>query len=202
MFVTKGFKGNRNNESIKKRTPPGQRVTDDFPVLTAGPTQQIALEDWKFSISGLVEKSKKWSYQELSNLGFQNFTCDIHCVTRWSKLGTTWEGIGMKRLLEQMVIDKAANFALITSYGGYTTNLPLKDLWEDNVFIGLKFNGEPLTPEHGGPARLVVPQVYFWKSAKWIKNIELISENKLGFWEKAGYHEYGDPWLEQRFRGD
>ena len=202
MFVTRGFKGKRQAESKQKRTPPGQHLTDDFPVLTAGPTQHIQLNNWRFSISGLVGKSQEWSYPDMKKMGLQQFTCDIHCVTTWSKLDTKWEGISIGKLLDQMEIDPAANFALVSSYGGYTTNLPLEDLLGDKAFIGFKFDGFPLTAEHGGPARLVVPHLYFWKSAKWVKSIELRAEDKQGFWEEIGYHDYGDPWLEQRYQGD
>lgn len=202
MFITRGFKGKRQSEEKQKRTPPGQHLTPDFPVLTAGPTQHIQLEDWQFSISGLVSQSKTWSYQDMEKLGLQSFTCDIHCVTTWSKLDTKWEGMSVSKLLEQVDIHPSANFALVSSYGGYTTNLPLKDLMEDKAFIAFNYDGYPLSAEHGGPARLVVPHLYFWKSAKWIKNIELRAEDKQGFWEEVGYHDYGDPWLEQRYQGD
>ena len=202
MFVTRGFKGKRNSEDKQKRTPPGQHLTDDFPVLTAGPTQQISLVNWRFSITGLVGKEMSWNYQEMKALGLQSFTCDIHCVTTWSKLDTKWGGMNISKLLSQVAIDPKANFALVSSYGGYTTNLPLADLMEDKAFIGFTYDGFPLSAEHGGPARLVVPHLYFWKSAKWIKSIELRAEDKQGFWEEIGYHDYGDPWLEQRYQGD
>ncbi len=202
MFVTRGFKGKRQSEDKQRRTPPGQHLTDDFPVLTAGPTQYMQLKDWRFSISGMVKESKEWSYQEMKKLGLQQFICDIHCVTTWSKLDTQWEGMSISKLLDQMDIDPAANFALVSSYGGYTTNLPLADLMDDKAFIGFKYDGYPLSAEHGGPARLVVPHLYFWKSAKWVKHIELRAEDKQGFWEEIGYHDYGDPWLEQRYQGD
>lgn len=202
MFVTRGFKGKRQPEDEQKRTPPGQHLTTDFPVLTAGPTQHFQLEDWRFDISGLVNQPMSWNYQDVEKLGLQTFTCDIHCVTTWSKLDTKWEGISVAKLLAQLDLDPSANFALVSSYGGYTTNLPLADLMEDKAFIAFNYDGYPLSPEHGGPARLVVPHLYFWKSAKWVKSIELRTEDKQGFWEEAGYHDYGDPWLEQRYQGD
>ena len=202
MFITRGFKGRRQSEEQQKRTPPGQHLTNDFPVLTAGPTQRIPLEDWRFSISGLVDQPHTWSYEDIKTLGLQSFTCDIHCVTTWSKLDTKWEGISLSKLLAQLKIDPKARFVLATSYGDYTTNLPLEDLLEDKAFIAFNYDGYPLTAEHGGPARLVVPHLYFWKSAKWIKGIQLRAEDKQGFWEEIGYHDYGDPWLEQRYQGD
>ena len=202
MFVTRGFKGRRQSEDKQKRTPPGQHLTNDFPVLTAGPTQHIQLKDWRFSISGLVNEPREWRYQEMKQLGLQQYTCDIHCVTTWSKLDTKWKGMSIGKLLDQMEVDPTANFALVSSYGGYTTNLPLADLMDDKAFIGFDFDGYPLTAEHGGPARLVVPHLYFWKSAKWVKSIEIRAEDEQGFWEKIGYHDYGDPWLEQRYQGD
>lgn len=202
MFVTRGFKGKRKSEDKEKRTPPGQHLTDDFPVLTAGPTQYLTLKDWRFGMSGLVSEPREWSYQEMRKLGLQDFSCDIHCVTSWSKLDTKWEGISIGKLLGQMDIDPTANFALVSCYGGYTTNIPLKDLTDDKAFIGFNFEGYPLSAEHGGPARLVVPHLYFWKSAKWVNHIELRTTDKKGFWEEIGYHDYGDPWLEQRYEGD
>ncbi len=202
MFVTRGFKGKRRSEDKEKRTPPGQHLTDDFPVLTAGPTQYLPLKDWRFGISGLVSEPREWSYQEMRKLGLQEFTCDIHCVTSWSKLDTQWEGMSIEKLLNLVNVDPAANFALVSCYGGYTTNLPLEDLLGDKAFIGFNFDGYPLSAEHGGPARLVVPHLYFWKSAKWVKHIELLATDKKGFWEEIGYHDYGDPWLEQRYEGD
>lgn len=202
MFITRGFKGKRQPADKQERTPPGQHLTKDFPVLSAGPTPNVQIMDWQFSINGLVREPKTWSYQDMRNTGLQSFTCDIHCVTSWSKLDTRWEGMSIHKLLDQVEIDPSARFALVTCYGGYTTNLPMEDLLENKAFIGFQYDGYPLSAEHGGPARLVVPHLYFWKSAKWIKSIELCAEDKPGFWEEIGYHHYGDPWKEQRYQGD
>jgi len=202
MFTTRGFKGKRPSDDNQKRTPPGQHLTNDFPVLTAGPTQTINIQEWRFSITGLVKEPMTWSYEDMKKLGLQTFTCDIHCVTTWSKLDTKWKGMSIGKLLSQIDIDPKAAYALVSSYGGYTTNLPLADLRDDKAFIAFQYDGFPLTAEHGGPARLVVPHLYFWKSAKWVKSIELRAEDKKGFWEEIGYHDYGNPWKEERYQGD
>ena len=202
MFITRGFQGKRQSEDKQKRTPPGQHLTDDFPVLTAGPTQNIKLHEWQFSVSGLVKTPKTWSHKDMIQLGLQQFTCDIHCVTTWSKLDTKWRGMSLSTLLKGVEIDPAARFVTIKCYGGYTTNLPLEYIMEDRAFVAFDYDGYPLTAEHGGPARLVVPELYFWKSAKWVNGIEFRTDDKKGFWEEIGYHDLGDPWFEQRYQGD
>src|SRR4051812_27006110 len=197
-IISPGFHGRRRDTAVK--LPPGQYLTEDFPVLTAGPTQHVPLEKWEFVITTEFGQKHSWSWQDLLALPSETPTVDIHCVTKWSKLGTTWEGVSLDTLLED--VDTAADYALVHSYGGYTTNLPLEDLLDGQAWIAYRFDGEDLAPEHGGPARLVVPHLYFWKSAKWVRGIRLMDEDEPGFWETAGYHDYGDPWREQRYQGD
>jgi DMSO/TMAO reductase YedYZ molybdopterin-dependent catalytic subunit len=182
------------------RVPPGQYVTTDFPVLSAGPTPHTPLDEWTFTISGAVDKRVSWTWEELLALPAETPTVDIHCVTKWSKLDTTWKGVSVDRLLA--AVDTAAMYVRAWSDGGYTTNLPLEDVTGGRAWIAYEFNGKPLEPEHGGPARLLVPHVYFWKSAKWVRGLELLDHDKPGFWETYGYHNYGDPCKEQRYDGD
>ena len=193
-----GFRG--RSVETNAALPPGQHETRDFPVLSAGPTPHVRLDRWEFTITNEAGNKTTWSWPQLLALPSQTPTVDIHCVTSWSKLGTTWRGVSLDALLED--IDTAADYALIHSYGGYTTNLPLEDLLSGQAWIAYEFDGEGLAPEHGGPARLLVPHLYFWKSAKWVRGIELLLEDEPGFWETAGYHDYGDPWREQRYQGD
>ena len=143
---------------------------------------------------------RRWNWKSFRELPTENITVDIHCVTRWSKFGTAWEGVSLDVLLDGIADD--ASHALVRSYGGYTTNLPLKDLMDRQAWIAFRFDGEDLEPEHGGPARLLVPHLYFWKSAKWVRGITLLDHDEPGFWERNGYHIYGDPWREQRYSGD
>lgn len=193
-----GFRG----RSIKTDAalPPGQHLTRDFPVLSAGPTPHVALDKWEFTITTEAGHRATWTWPQLLALPSQTPTVDIHCVTSWSKLGTTWRGVSLDALFEE--VETAADYALVHSYGGYTTNLPLADLLSGQAWIAYEFDGKDLAPEHGGPARLLVPHLYFWKSAKWVRGIELLVEDEPGFWETAGYHDYGDPWREQRYQGD
>lgn len=180
--------------------PPGQYLTEDFPVLSAGPTPRIPTDQWEFVIATEVGHDYRWNWTELMAMPSETPTVDIHCVTKWTKLDTTWRGVSLDTMLEG--VETAADYAVAVSYGGYTTNLPLQDLLDGQAWIAYEFDGEPLAPEHGGPARLLVPHLYFWKSAKWLRGIRLTLEDEPGFWETAGYHDYGDPWLEQRYRGD
>ena len=196
--VSPGFHGKPRGPDT--RLPPGQYVTDDFPVLSAGPTPRIPLEEWEFTIETETGERRRLTWPDLLALPSDTVTVDIHCVTKWSKLGTTWEGVSLDTLLAD--VPSAADFALVFSYGGYTTNLPLEDLLDGRAWIAYRYEGEDLPPEHGGPARLLVPHLYFWKSAKWVRGIQLLLEDELGFWETAGYHSYGDPWREQRYQGD
>ena len=197
-IVSPGFHGRRRAEGVK--LPPGQYLTEDFPVLSAGPTPRIRTEDWEFTVTTETGREHRWSWQDLMALPGETPTVDIHCVTKWSKLGTTWEGVSLDTLLED--VDTAADYALVHSYGGYTTNLPLEDLLDGQAWIAYRYDGEDLAPEHGGPARLVVPARYFWKSAKWIRGLSLLDRDQPGFWESLGYHNRGDQWLEERYSGD
>jgi DMSO/TMAO reductase YedYZ molybdopterin-dependent catalytic subunit len=199
-FISRGFSGRRReSEADPTRVPPGQYVTDDFPVLSAGPTPRTPLEEWTFSIDAGDER-KTWTWDEFRALPHETVTVDIHCVTRWSKLDTIWDGVSVDTLLDQVEHD--APYVLASSDGGYTTNLPTEDVTGGKAWIAFGYGGEALEPEHGGPARLLVPHLYFWKSAKWVRGLVLRDENEPGFWETNGYHLYGDPWLEQRYAGD
>ncbi|MDX6571453.1 MAG: hypothetical protein QOC86_609 [Gaiellales bacterium] len=199
-FVSRGFHRRESPPEQAGRVPPGQYVTPDFPVLSAGPTPHRPLESWTFSISGEIDAPVQWTWDELRALPSENFTTDIHCVTKWSKLDTHWQGVSLDTLLEG--VETSAEFVVAHSDGGYTTNLPLADVTGGKAWIAYGYEGEPLEPEHGGPARLLVPHLYFWKSAKWVRGLQLRSEDEPGFWEGYGYHNHGDPWLEQRYTGD
>ena len=198
MAVSRGFLGRRPAES--SRVPPGQYVTRDFPVLSAGPTPYTPLDKWAFTIRGTVDEPVSWSWAEFQALPHEKVTVDIHCVTKWTKLDTTWSGVSLDTLLN--AASGQASHALAFCDGGYTTNVPLADLRGGKAWIVDEYDGRPLDPEHGGPARLLVPHLYFWKSAKWIRGVELRSADQPGFWEMFGYHNYGDPWKEQRYQGD
>ncbi|MFF5294455.1 sulfite oxidase-like oxidoreductase [Paractinoplanes globisporus] len=197
-IISRGF-GGRRRESVPG-LPPGQYLTHDFPVLSAGPTPRIPLDRWSFTITTETGGKKSWNWSEFTALPHDDVTVDIHCVTKWSKLGTTWRGVSLDTLLAD--VETAADYTMVHSFGGYTTNVPLEDLLDGKAWIAYKFDGEDLEPEHGGPARMLVPHLYFWKSAKWVNGLEMINEDEPGFWEAAGYHIYGDPWLEQRYQGD
>ncbi|MEV4824140.1 sulfite oxidase-like oxidoreductase [Micromonospora sp. NPDC049275] len=197
-IVSPGFSGRPRTQ--EPALPPGQYLTEDFPVLSAGPTPRVSLDTWEFVISAENGTEYRWSWQELMALPQETPMVDIHCVTHWSKLGTTWTGVSLDTLLDG--VDTGAHFALAHSYGGYTTNLPLDDLRGGRAWVAHTFDGAPLPAEHGGPARLLVPHLYFWKSAKWVRGIRLKTMDEPGFWETAGYHDYGDPWREQRYQGD
>ncbi|TDQ01581.1 sulfite oxidase-like oxidoreductase [Labedaea rhizosphaerae] len=197
-IVTPGFFGKRRGAA--DRLPPGQYLADDFPVLTAGPTPVVHTEDWEFTLTNEVGERHTWNWRELQALPAETPTVDIHCVTKWSKLDTAWRGVSLDELFAD--VDTAADYAMVHSYGGYTTNLPLEDLLDGQAWIAYEYDGEELLAQHGGPARLLVPHLYFWKSAKWVRDIELMVTDEPGFWESLGYHDYGDPWLEQRYQGD
>ena len=201
-FVSRGFVGKRQLSAPGERLPPGQHGVADFPVLSAGPTPRNPLEKWTFSIEGQVEKPVRWSWEEFQGLPAQDFTVDIHCVTKWTKLDTRWSGVSVDTLLEHVQLDPKAGFVMAYCDGGYTTDLPLPDLLNGQAFVAYGYDGRPLAPEHGGPARLVVPHLYFWKSAKWVRGLRLMEQDKRGFWESAGYHHRGDPWKEERYAGD
>jgi len=197
-IVSRGFRGRRRESG--RKLPPGQYVVDDFPVLSAGPTPRIPLDAWELTVSTEEGRRLGWSWAAFTALPAESITVDIHCVTRWSKLDTTWRGVSLDTLLAD--VETEAEFALIRSYGGYTTNLPLADLLDGRAWIAYSYDGQPLAAAHGGPARLLVPHLYLWKSAKWVRGIELRSQDARGFWEQLGYHDYGDPWREQRYQGD
>jgi DMSO/TMAO reductase YedYZ molybdopterin-dependent catalytic subunit len=198
-IISRGFKG-RRPEVDPSRLPPGQYVTYDFPVLSAGPTPRTPLTEWTFEVSGLLGQSRVWTWEELNSLPVETVTVDIHCVTKWSKLDTTWTGVSLDVLLDGL--ETSATHVMARSDGGYTTNLPYPDITGGRAWVATGYDGDPLHPEHGGPARLLVPHLYFWKSAKWVRGIELLAGDEPGFWERYGYHNYGDPWLEQRYWGD
>lgn len=201
-FVSRGFAGKRRGGAQRDRLPPGQYLTDDFPVLSAGPTPRTALEKWTFTIEGLVARKASWTWPEFLQLPMQELIVDISCVTKWTHLDMKWEGVSLDTLLERVDMDPKAGFVTAYSDGGYTTNLPVTDIVNGQAFIALKYNDAPLAPEHGGPARLVVPHLYFWKSAKWIRGLEFMEKDRQGFWESAGYHRRGDPWKEERYWND
>ena len=198
--ITRGFRRRREEPPEGDRLPPGQYLTRDFPVLSAGPTPDIPLDEWELSVTGAVDEPRRWSWDELRALPSERPTVDIHCVTSWTKLDTPWEGVAIDTLLEGL--DVFGAYVVVRSYGGYTTNLPLEDVTDGKAWVVDSYDGEPLDPEHGGPARLLVPHLYFWKSAKWVRGLQLSSFDEPGFWESLGYHNYGDPWREQRYAGD
>jgi DMSO/TMAO reductase YedYZ molybdopterin-dependent catalytic subunit len=198
--ISRGFHGRRRTDVDSTRVPPGQHVVDDFPVLSAGPTPRVPLDQWTFAVDGAVDRSRSWTWNEFTALPSETVTVDIHCVTKWSKLGTEWTGVSVDVLLDG--IDTPAQYLTAHSDGEYTTNLPLADVRDGQAWIAYRFDGEPLEPEHGGPARLLVPHLYFWKSAKWVRGLTLMNEDEPGFWERYGYHNYGDPWKEQRYWSD
>ncbi len=200
-MTTRGFFGRRRSE-LSDRVPPGQHVVQDFPILSAGPTPRTRLEEWSFTIELNGESIGSWNWDEFLGLPHTKVTTDIHCVTTWSKLDTTWEGISIDTLFEAASIDSPTEYVMAFCDGGYTTNLPVEDLIEGKGMIAFQYEGEPLEPEHGGPARLFVPHLYFWKSAKWVRGLRLMESDEPGFWEAYGYHMYGDPWREQRYSGD
>lgn len=199
-IISRGFRGRRQEAEVSDRLPPGQYLTGDFPVLSAGPTPTADLGRWTFSLTGEVEPVRRWTWAEFQALPRETITRDIHCVTRWSKLDTVWEGVSVDTLLDG--VETSADYVVAYCDGGYTTNLPFDDITYGKAWIAFGYDGAPLDPEHGGPARLLVPHLYFWKSAKWVRGLELVSDDRPGFWEELGYHSYGDPWREQRFWGD
>jgi DMSO/TMAO reductase YedYZ molybdopterin-dependent catalytic subunit len=200
-FISRGFRGRqREDPALAARIPPGQYLTRDFPVLSAGPTPYTPLERWDFTVRGVVDAPRRWTWQEFRQLPAETVTVDIHCVTKWSKLDTVWEGVSVDTLFEGMETD--GRYVMAFCDGGYTTNLPLADVMGGKAWVAFDYGGAPLAPEHGGPARLLVPHLYFWKSAKWVRGLEIMTQDRPGFWEQLGYHDYGDPWREQRYQGD
>jgi len=198
--VNKGFQGKRDQ---KKPLPPGQSEVIRWPVLTYGPTPYIRTEDWQLAIDGEVNKPLTLDWKVFNKLPKTTLLTDIHCVTRWSRLGMEWEGVSLDDLVAAAGgLTDNARFLIATSHGDYTTNLPIMDIMNDQALVATHAHGEPLTAEHGGPARLFVPHLYFWKSAKWVSRLTFTAEDHPGFWEMNGYHNYGDPWREQRYDTD
>ncbi|PPF38984.1 sulfite oxidase-like oxidoreductase [Rathayibacter sp. AY1A2] len=191
-IITRGFFGKRETDPD---LPPGQHLENGFPVLSIGPTPNI--HEWAFSIDGGPAGVRRWNREEFDALPHEDVHTDIHCVTRWSKLGTSWRGVSVDTLLEGLETD--AGFVMAQSFGGYTTNLPLAEIRGGRAWVVTEFEGKPLAAEHGGPARLLVPHLYFWKSAKWVRTLLLMPGDEPGFWEQNGYHMHGDPWKEERY---
>lgn len=201
MSVTRGFTGRRRERD--PRLPPGQYdVGSDWPVLTAEVTPNLEPHRWSMTVDGLVERPTTWSWEEMHALPQSRYSGDIHCVTTWSKLGTWFDGVGVDLLLDQAGVRPEATTVLATSTTGYTTNLPLDDVTGGRAWVVWSHEDRPLTPDHGGPVRLLVPHLYFWKSAKWVTRLTLLDHEQQGFWERNGYHDRGDPWAEQRYQGD
>ena len=202
-FVSRGFGGKRRvPEDLADRVPPGQYVESGFPVLTAGPTPDIdpTAGEWSFRVDGMVAEEREWSWEEFHELEFEDVPCDIHCVTSWSKLGTLFRGVSVDALLE--AAEPLEAYAMAYCFGGYTTNLAIEDLTDGKAWVVTEHEGEPLPRAHGGPARLLVPHLYFWKSAKWIAGLRVVDHDEPGFWEANGYHNRGDPWKEERYWTD
>ncbi len=190
------------NRTPAERTPPGQILTRDWPVLHYGTVPRVSLESWRFRIFGLVEEERSLTFQDFLALPRTHVTCDIHCVTHWSRLDNTFEGVLFRDVYNLVKVKPEAKYVLFHAEGGWTTNVPLADLLNDDVLFAWGWNGQDLTPEHGWPMRTVVPHLYFWKSAKWVKSMEFMGEDRPGFWERNGYHMYGNPWQNQRYSDD
>jgi DMSO/TMAO reductase YedYZ molybdopterin-dependent catalytic subunit len=191
-----GFRGRKRTEN--PALPPGQYEEHGFPVLSAGATPKIREDDWQLSLTTETGGTKTWSWADMMALGPEPIDTDLHCVTSWSKFGTHWRGVSLDKLLDG--VDTTAGYLWVGCYGGYTTNLPLEDVRGGKAWIAFEYDGERLRPEHGGPARLLVPHLYLWKSAKWVNSLTLMEHDKAGFWESLGYHMHGDPWTEERYR--
>ena len=197
--ISRGFSGRRRPGG--DRLPPGQYLESGFPVLSAGPTPPVNTANWSFTITTEAgETARRWDWKQFTALPAEQITKDIHCVTKWSKFDTHWRGVSLDTLLDGVTTN--AGYVMAHSYGGYTTNLPLPDIRDGKAWVVYEYEGEPLHPEHGGPIRMLVPHLYFWKSAKWVNGLTLMLHDKHGFWEDLGYHDYGDPWREQRYQGD
>ncbi|MHA7964031.1 sulfite oxidase-like oxidoreductase [Paenibacillus sp. CAU 1782] len=190
------------NPEIAHRVPPGQTVTDRFPILHEGEVPEYSMADWTLNIFGEVEKEGAWTFDQLLALPQTKVVCDIHCVTRWSKLDTEWEGVRFSELLSHLGVSPEARYVMVHADQDYETNLPIEDLLRDDVILAHRYDGAPLSDKHGGPLRLIVPHLYFWKSAKWITGLEFMKEDRPGFWERNGFHNYADPFREQRFSGE
>jgi DMSO/TMAO reductase YedYZ molybdopterin-dependent catalytic subunit len=185
----------------RQRLPPGQVSTTKWPVLTYGETPRIDMQAWQFRLFGRVERETSLTWDEFMALPQVERTSDIHCVTRWSRFDNRWQGVPAKELVDLARPIPSARFVMVHGYGDYSTNLPLEELISEDVLFAFSHDGAPLAPEHGGPLRLVVPRLYFWKSAKWANGLEFMEQDKAGFWERNGYHRHGDPWTEERHSG-
>lgn len=201
-MISRGFLGRKRPAAVANRLPPGQYLVTDFPVLSAGPTPRTPLDRWSFTLEGLVGSPVSWTWDEFLKLPSQVFTVDISCVTKWTKLDTKWLGVSVDTLLQSVQLDPTAHYVTAFSDGGYTTNIPLAEMVNGQAFIAYQFDDKTLEPEHGGPARLVVPHLYFWKSAKWVRGLRFVARDEPGFWESLGYNMHGDPWKEERYTGD
>ena len=200
-FISRGFGGRRRvPEELASRVPPGQYIEPGFPVLTVGPSPRVNTARWTFRIDGMVAERRQWTWDEFHELPFETVPCDIHCVTKWSKLDTRFRGVSLDTLLEQA--EPLGGYAMALSEGGYTSNLPIEDLTDGKAWVVTEHEGEPLPREHGGPVRLLVPHLYFWKSAKWVVGLRVMDHDEPGFWEQNGYHNRGDPWKEERYWND
>lgn len=201
-MVTRGFTGRNRPADLGTRLPPGQSLTEGFPVLSAGPTPRISTEKWRFALKDGPRPITSWNWAEFNALPQTKMTRDIHCVTTWSKFDTAWQGVLIDDIFAEAGIEPPTQFTLAHSYDGYSTNVPVADLVGGKAMIALRYEGRPIPPDHGGPARLLVPHLYFWKSAKWINGLQFTEKDEPGFWELRGYHRYGDPWREQRYTND
>jgi DMSO/TMAO reductase YedYZ molybdopterin-dependent catalytic subunit len=203
-LISRGFRGRRPTGAAADRLPPGQYETRDFPVLSAGPTPRTPQAKWDFSLRSADGKTARWSWDEFSALPHTQLATDIHCVTKWSKFDTHWEGVSIDTVIAEAAKHGVGTAPYVTAVcdGGYTTNVPLADLTGGKALVAFIYEGAPLAVEHGGPARLLVPHLYFWKSAKWVRELRFMEQDSAGFWESLGYHQYGDPWREQRYKGD
>jgi len=201
--ISRGFRRRQQPTDVSARVPPGQHLTRDFPVLSAGPTPETKLSEWTFALEDGASPLAEWTWEQFNALPQTEVKVDIHCVTTWSKLDTNWRGVTIDTLLDAAGLSEAPqDFVMIHCDGDYTTNVPVEDLIEGKAMVATHYEGRPLAPEHGGPARLLVPHLYFWKSAKWARSLQFIAQDEPGFWEQLGYHMYGDPWTEQRYAGD
>jgi len=201
-MATRGFTGRRPDAGLASRIPPGQHLEQGFPVLSAGPTPRVSLADWRFSLRVGPKPVMQWTWEEFGALPLTSWTRDIHCVTTWSKFDTRWEGVLVDDVLAAAGLEPPTPYLLAHSFDGYSTNVPVADVVNGRGMVALRYDGHPLDPDHGGPARLLIPHLYFWKSAKWLNGLQFTPRDEAGFWELRGYHMYGDPWREQRFTDD
>jgi len=199
VAINKSFHPTRKNSD---RLPPGQYEVKDFPVLSLGPTPKVSENEFKLTVSGLVENPISWTFEELQKLPIVEIEKDIHCVTKWSKFDTHWSGVWLDEIIKIVGLKESAHYLVARSSDGYSTNLPLSDVTDHQALVALAYEGKPIESEHGGPVRLVVPHLYFWKSAKWLSGLEFVDHDEPGFWETRGYHNNGDPWKEERYSFD